>query len=86
MATVAIMRMPDDRPNANTSAGINPRDAAVRPRHPNTVSALPAYTSSTRFFLLSGKVETIKVHDLAPGRHEVADQRRLPIATPIDFR
>jgi len=86
MATVAIIRIPEDSPNANRSAGINPSEAMARPRHPVTVRILPAYISRTTFFLTSGKVETIKVHHLAPGRHEVAHKRSFPVGTSINFR
>jgi hypothetical protein len=86
MATVAIMRIPDDSPNANRSAGMNPSEVIARPRHPVTVSILPAYISRAAFFLTSGKVETIKVHHLAPGRHEVAHKRSFSVGTSIHFR
>jgi hypothetical protein len=46
IATVAMMRMPDEIPNANDSKGINPRDPQIKPKHPITVSELPTYISS----------------------------------------
>jgi hypothetical protein len=38
---MAIIRMPDDIPNANNSTGINPREPPTTPRQPASVSVFP---------------------------------------------
>jgi len=40
---------------------------------------------SKRFMLRSGEVETVKVHDFVPGRHEVLDKLLLRIRASVDL-
>ena len=86
IATIAVIRTPDDIPRANNSKGIKPMEPQIKVRHPVNVIIFPTYTKSEMLLRRSDKVETIKVHHLAPGRHEVAHKRRLPIDTSINFR
>jgi len=86
MATIAIMRMPDDRPSANDSTGNNPSEEQINARHPKNVSVFPTHISRNVLLRRSGKVKPIKIHHLAPGRHEVAHKRRFTIGTSINFR
>jgi hypothetical protein len=46
IATIAIILMPDDIPNANVSNGNNPRDPKIRATHPIIVSKLPTFISN----------------------------------------
>ena len=46
IATIAMIRMPDEIPNANDSKGINPRDPQIKATHPNIVSELPTFISN----------------------------------------
>lgn len=45
MATIAMMRIPDEIPNANISNGNNPRDPKTKATHPIMVSELPTFIS-----------------------------------------
>ncbi len=46
IATIAIIRIPDDIPNANTSMGNNPIDPQIKATHPITVRVLPTSISN----------------------------------------
>ncbi len=45
IATIAMIRMPDEIPNENISNGINPRDPKIKATHPIMVSELPTFIS-----------------------------------------
>ncbi len=74
IATMAMLLMPDDNPNANTSNGITPIAPKIKPTHPANVSTLPTTTNRTTLPRKSRKVYTIKDHPLAPLRHNVTQQ------------
>ena len=45
IATIAMMRIPDESPNANDSKGIIPRNPNIKTTHPIMVSELPTFIS-----------------------------------------
>jgi hypothetical protein len=45
IAAIAMIRIPDEIPNANESKGNNPRDPKIKPTHPIMVSELPTFIS-----------------------------------------
>jgi len=46
IATIPIIRIPDDNPNANISKGINPMNPKIRTMLPIIVSVLPTFISN----------------------------------------
>jgi hypothetical protein len=46
IATIAMMRIPDESPNANDSKGINPTEPQIKATQPNVVSELPTFISN----------------------------------------
>lgn len=86
IANMAIMRAPDDSPNENDSNETSPKEPQTKPRHPAKVSIVPAYISRSMRLWRSGKIETIKVHHLAPRCYKVAYKRGLAVDTSIHFR
>lgn len=48
IATVPITRIPDDKPNANISKGINPSNPKLMVAHPIIISVLPKFISIRR--------------------------------------
>jgi hypothetical protein len=46
IATIAMIRIPDEIPNANVSKGINPRVPKIKATHPIIVSELPTFISN----------------------------------------
>ena len=45
IAIVPITRIPDDKPNANISKGINPSNPKLMVAHPIIISILPTFIS-----------------------------------------
>ena len=51
----------------------------------STVFSPPCQKPSKAFMRRSGEVETVKVHHLGPGRHEVLDKLLLRVRASVDL-
>lgn len=81
IATIAMMRTPEESPNEKESKGINPKAPKNKPMHPAKVRMLPIHINTKTVERGSRKAETIKVHPLAPDRYETTSEA---VATTTD--
>ncbi|MEQ1543590.1 MAG: hypothetical protein ABL924_00880 [Methyloglobulus sp.] len=65
IATIAMIRIPDESPNANDSKEINPMDPQINATQPNIVSELPTFISNRQ--LNSFEVFTLNLKILVAG-------------------